>query len=107
MLYTNAKAGIALTDPDEAQGRDLVPLFEAILASIPAPAYDPAAPLQFLVTNLQHSDYVGRIAVGKVVNGTLQKGQEVALLKADGDDPQSLSQRRVHATMASTGWNGT
>ena len=83
VLYTNAKAGIALTDP-EGQGRDLVPLFEAIIASIPAPVYDPAAPLQFLVTNLQHSDYVGRIAVGKVVNGSLKKGPGVALLKPDG-----------------------
>ena len=83
VLYTNAKAGIALTDP-EGQGRDLVPLFEAIIASIPAPVYDPAAPLQFLVTNLQHSDYVGRIAVGKVVNGTLKQGPGVALLKPDG-----------------------
>jgi GTP-binding protein len=83
VLYTNAKAGIALTEPD-GQGRDLSPLFEAILASIPAPSYDPEAPLQFLVTNLQHSDYVGRIGVGKIVNGALRRGQEVALLKADG-----------------------
>jgi GTP-binding protein len=83
VLYTNAKTGIALTEP-EGQGRDLVPLFEAILASIPAPAYDPDAPLQFLITNLQHSDYVGRIAVGKVVNGALRKGPGVALLKPDG-----------------------
>jgi GTP-binding protein len=83
VLYTNAKAGIALTDP-EGKGRDLVPLFESIIASIPAPVYDPAAPLQFLVTNLQHSDYVGRIAVGKVVNGSLKKGPGVALLKPDG-----------------------
>src|SRR5512139_3297608 len=83
VLYTNAKAGIALTDP-EAHGRDLIPLFEAILAAIPAPSGDPKAPLQYLVTTLQHSDYVGRIAVGKVVNGTLKKGREVALLKADG-----------------------
>jgi GTP-binding protein len=83
VLYTNAKAGIALTDP-EGKGRDLVPLFEAIIASIPAPAYEPEAPLQFLVTNLQHSDYVGRIAVGKVVNGVLKKGPGVALLKPDG-----------------------
>jgi GTP-binding protein len=83
VLYTNAKAGIALTEP-EGQGRDLVPLFEAILAAIPAPAFDPGAPLQFLVTNLQHSDYVGRIAVGKVVNGALKKGPGVALLKPDG-----------------------
>ncbi len=82
VLYTNAKAGIALDDPD-GRGRDLVPLFEAILAAIPAPSYDPEAPLQFLVTNLQHSDYVGRIAVGKVVNGALRYNQAVALLKAE------------------------
>jgi GTP-binding protein len=82
VLYTNAKAGLALTDP-EGEGRDLVPLFEAILSSIPAPSFDPDAPLQFLVTNLQYSDYVGRIAVGKIVNGSLRYGQEVALLKPD------------------------
>jgi len=83
VLYTNAKAGIALTEP-EGTGQDLAPLFEAILTAIPAPAFDPGAPLQFLVTNLQHSDYVGRIAVGKVVNGALKKGPGVALLKPDG-----------------------
>ncbi len=86
VLYTNAKAGIALNDPDE-EGRDLVPLFEAILTSIPAPSHDPEMPLQFLVTNLQHSDYVGRIAVGKVVNGELHAGREVALLK-EGREPR-------------------
>ena len=80
VLYTNAKAGIALTDP-EGQGQDLGPLFEAILTAIPAPVYDPEAPLQFLVTNLDYSDYVGLIAVGKIVSGDMRKGQEVALLK--------------------------
>ncbi|MCL4500851.1 MAG: translational GTPase TypA [Deltaproteobacteria bacterium] len=80
VLYTNAKAGIALTDP-EGEGRDLGPLFDAILSAIPAPAYDPAAPLQFLVTSLDYSDYVGLIAVGKIVSGELKRGQEVALLK--------------------------
>ncbi len=80
VLYTNAKVGIALTHP-EGEGRDLVPLFETILSAIPAPQYDPAAPLQFLVTSLDYSDYVGLIAVGKIVNGALKKGQEVALLK--------------------------
>ena len=80
VLYTNAKAGIALTDP-EGQGQNLVPLFETILAAIPAPSCDPQAPLQFLVTNLDYSDYVGRLAVGKLVSGTLRPGQEVALLK--------------------------
>src|SRR5215510_3674637 len=80
VLYTNAKAGIALTDP-EGRGHDLGPLFETILAAIPAPSWDPQAPLQFLVTNLDYNDYVGRLAVGKLVSGTLRLGQEVALLK--------------------------
>jgi GTP-binding protein len=80
VLYTNAKAGIALTDPD-GQGTDLGPLFETILTAIPAPSWDPQAPLQFLVTNLDYNDYVGRLAVGKLVSGTLRLGQEVALLK--------------------------
>jgi GTP-binding protein len=80
VLYTNAKAGIALTDP-EGQGHDLGPLFETILTAIPAPAWDPQVPLQFLVTNLDYNDYVGRLAVGKLVSGTLRLGQEVALLK--------------------------
>lgn len=83
VLYTNAKAGIALTDP-EGEGHDLIPLFDAILESIPAPTCDPEMPLQFLVTTLNHSDYVGRIGVGKIVNGMLRQGQEVMLLKADG-----------------------
>jgi GTP-binding protein len=80
VLYTNAKAGIALTDP-EGEGRDLAPLFDTILTAIPAPAYDPASPLQFLVTSLDYSDYVGLIALGKLVSGTLGRGQEVALAK--------------------------
>jgi GTP-binding protein len=80
VLYTNAKAGLALTDPEE-QGHDLVPLFDTILTAIPAPSCDPQAPLQFLVTNLDYNDYVGRLAVGKLVSGTLRPGQEVALLK--------------------------
>ena len=83
VLYTNAKAGIALTDP-EAAGRDLVPLFDTILTAIPAPTYDPTSPLQLLVTSLDYSDYVGLIAVGKLVSGTLHRGQEVAVLK-DGE----------------------
>jgi GTP-binding protein len=80
VLYTNAKAGIALTDP-EGEGRGLGPLFDAILSAIPAPVFDPASPLQFLVTSLDYSDYVGLIAVGKIVGGELRRGQEVALLK--------------------------
>ena len=88
VLYTNAKAGIALTDPD-GEGRGLGPLFDAILSAIPAPAYDPAAPLQFLVTSLDYSDYVGLIAVGKIVSGELKRGQEVALLKQGQPDAKA------------------
>jgi GTP-binding protein len=92
VLYTNAKAGIALTDP-EGQGQDLGPLFETILAAIPAPSCDPQAPLQFLVTNLDYNDYVGRLAVGKLVSGSLYPGQEVALLKHGRlDSKATLSQ---------------
>jgi GTP-binding protein len=80
VLYTNAKAGIAMTDPDHP-GQDLQPLFEAILKYIPAPSHDPDKPLQFLVTNLDYSDYVGRIAVGKLVSGALRVGARTALIK--------------------------
>jgi GTP-binding protein len=80
VLYTNARAGIALNNPEDA-GQDLVPLFQAIVRAIPAPSCDPEAPLQFLVTNLDYSDYVGRIAVGKIVSGKLTHRKEVAVLK--------------------------
>jgi len=89
ILYTNAKAGIALADPD-GKGNGLIPLFDAILEHIPAPAFDPAFPLQMLVTTLQHSDYVGRIAVGKVMNGILRRGREVLMLKPDGTRKKAL-----------------
>ena len=76
----NAKAGIALTDPD-GQGQDLAPLFETILSAIPASAYDPEGLLQFLVANLDYSDYVGLIVVGRIINGAMPQGQEVVLTK--------------------------
>lgn len=84
ILYTNAKAGIALSDPDSpapGEGSDLKPLFESIIKHIPAPEYEPDAGLQFLVTNLDYSDYVGRIAVGKIVNGSLKQGVKIAVMK--------------------------
>lgn len=95
VLYTNAKAGIALNEPS-GQGKDLVPLFEAILEHIPPPTFDPQAPLQFLVTTLQHNDYVGRIAVGKVVNGSLRYNQEAALLKP-GEPPRRAALSVVYS----------
>jgi len=83
ILYTNARAGIAkavLEDPS----RDLRPLFEAILQHIPAPPGDSGGPLQILVANLDYSDYLGRLAIARVFNGTLNIGDEVGIVKLDG-----------------------
>jgi len=83
VLYTNAKAGTASTDI-RGGGQDLQPLFEAILSTIPAPQGDPAGALQILVANLDYSDYLGRLAIARVFNGTLRTGEEVGIAKLDG-----------------------
>ena len=82
IVYTNAKAGWASTEPG-VEGSDLKPLFELLVEHVPAPEYDEAAPLQALVTNLDASPYVGRLALCRVVNGTLRKGP-VAWCRRDG-----------------------
>ena len=84
VLYTNAKAGTASADA-AVQGENLRPLFEAILERVPAPGGDPAAPLQLLVANLDSSDYLGRIAIGRIFNGSVKIGDHVALSKLDGE----------------------
>jgi GTP-binding protein len=83
VLYTNAKLGTAAA---EAAGpaEDLRPLFDAIVNTMPAPAGDPAAILQILVANLDYSDYLGRLAIARVFNGTLHTGDEVGIAKLDG-----------------------
>ena len=83
VLYTNAKLGTATTDIDKP-GEDLRPLFDAILTTIPAPTGSPDATLQILVANLDYSDYLGRLAIARVFNGTLHNGDEVGIAKADG-----------------------
>lgn len=83
VLYTNAKLGVAHRQPDDGS-EDLQPLFEAILESIPAPKGDPEGVLQAQVTNLDYSDYLGRIAIGRVFNGTMRNGAEVGVVAADG-----------------------
>ena len=83
VLYTNARAGTATTDLD-APSPDLRPLFDAVLAHVPPPAGDPAAPLQMFVANLDSSDYVGRIAIGRIFNGRVKLGDQVAVSKVDG-----------------------
>jgi len=83
IIYTNAKAGVAKTTPEE-ESDNLRPLFEAILKHIPPPKGDPDETLQLLVANLDYSDYLGRLAIGRVFNGTLRHGDEVAICKLDG-----------------------
>jgi GTP-binding protein len=83
VFYCDARKGLCRTTPD-GPDQPLLPLFEAILETIPPPRYDPAAPLQLLVTSLDYDDYVGRLIIGRVFNGHLRKAQEVTLCRLDG-----------------------
>ena len=88
VVYASAKAGRAsLNRPEDAgmpDAENLVPLFKTILETVPAPHYDPEMPLQAHVTNLDSSPYLGRLALCRIHNGTLRKGQQVAWCRTDG-----------------------
>jgi len=83
VLYTNAKTGTASKDT-KGGGKDLQPLFDAILNTIPESKGDAYGPLQILVANLDYSDYLGRLAIARVFNGTMRTGEEVGIAKLDG-----------------------
>ena len=83
VIYTNGKLGIAKLNMED-ESTNLKPLFETIIKSIPPPAGDSEEILQLLVANLDYSDYLGRLAIGRVFNGTLRVGDEVAIAKLDG-----------------------
>jgi len=83
IIYCSAKNGWA-TEEDGAVGTDLDPLFKMLLEKIPAPTYDEDMPLQAWVTNLDADKYVGRLALCRVINGTLKKSQSVSLSRLDG-----------------------
>jgi GTP-binding protein len=83
VLYANAREGLATTDL-EKPGESLQPLFDAIVESVPPPRGNPEAPLQILVANLDSSDYLGRIAIGRVFNGTVKLNGPVSVLKLGG-----------------------
>jgi GTP-binding protein len=87
VLYANARAGHATTDLAQP-GDSLRPLFDAIVDHVPPPKGDPAAPLQMLVANLDSSDYLGRIAIGRIFNGTVQLNDPVIVVKLAGDEQQ-------------------
>ncbi|MGC1294021.1 MAG: translational GTPase TypA [Alloacidobacterium sp.] len=90
VLYTNGKLGLASTEI-ATPGTDLQPLFQTILSTIPAATGDANGALQILVTNLDYSDYLGRLAIARVFNGTLRTGDEVNISKRDG----SLQKTRI------------
>ncbi len=87
VLYCNARKGTSratLAGPEET----LQPLFEEILRTVPAPAYDPEAPLQMQVVTLDYDDYVGRLAIGRVFSGRLRQGADAVLCRGDGSQPR-------------------
>ena len=83
IVYTNAKAGWAALAEGE-EGTDLQPLLDLLVEHVPAPEYEPAHPFQALVTNLDASPYVGRLAICRIRHGTVRKGQAIAWCRADG-----------------------
>ncbi len=84
VLYTNAREGTATEDPAKP-GEDLRPLFDAIVDHVPPPRGNPDAPLQMLVSNLDASDYLGRIAIGRIFNGTVRLNDQVVVMKLGGN----------------------
>ena len=89
-IYASAREGVATTDM-EVTARNLEPLFEAIVAHVPPPPRDEDGPFQMLVSTLDYSPYLGRLAIGRVERGTVQVGQAIALLPNDTSTPATVS----------------
>lgn len=89
-VFTSAKEGYATPDPKEP-GTDMRPLLDLVLERVPGPQVDDAAPLQMLVTTLDWSSYVGRIAVGRVYSGAIRRASEISLIKADSAETRKIS----------------
>ncbi len=83
VIYASARAGYAVADPSMS-GTSLEPLCELIVNRIPAPAGDPAAPLQMLISSIDYSPYLGRLGIGKITSGTLNINKDIAVAKRDG-----------------------
>src|SRR4051795_795586 len=90
VLYASGRAGTASWKLEE-KGVDIKPVFEALLKHIPAPHGDKEKPLQIRISSIQYNDYVGRIGVGRIYNGKIKTGQQVAVIKRDG----ALSKQKI------------
>ena len=92
VLYTNAKAGTA-TPTSTSPARTSGPLLDVLVTVTPPPRHEPGHPLQLLVTNLSANEYVGRMAVGRIRNGTIRTGQRITVVREEADD--TAGQRRA------------
>jgi GTP-binding protein len=92
VLYASGRAGTASWKLED-KGVDIKPVFEALLKHIPAPHGDAEKPLQMRISSIQYNDYVGRIGVGRIYNGVIKSGQQVAIVKRDGSVVKSKMQQ--------------
>jgi len=99
LLYAVGRDGIAMQTPEE-KGRNLHLLFDTILEMIPGPAYDPEAPFQMLVSDLGYSDYLGRLAIGKIFNGTAHSNDSLVCVGENGRNlPLKVTKLQVYRGM--------
>ncbi|MGB5747081.1 MAG: GTP-binding protein, partial [Desulfobacterales bacterium] len=99
LLYAVGRDGIAMKTPQE-EGRNLHPLFDTILEKVPGPTYDPGAPFQMLVSDLGYSDYLGRLAVGKIFNGTAASNDSLVCIGENGRNlPLKVTKLQVYRGM--------
>ena len=91
-VFASAKGGYASLDPEQ-EGKDMTPLFNTILDYIPAPEGDPDAPTQILISSIDYNEYVGRIGIGKVDNGSVSVNQEVVIV--NHHDPDKLRKVKI------------
>jgi GTP-binding protein len=101
VVYTNAKTGTATLDMSRP-GENLRPLFELLIEHTPAPRYVPDHPLQLLVTNLSANDYVGRMAVGRVWNGTIKLGGKIVIVREEEEDTDGTIEPGRTVTLSGT-----
>src|SRR6187399_202851 len=92
VLYASGRAGTASWKLEEP-GKDIKPVFEALMKHIPAPHGDKDKSLQIRISSIQYNDYVGRIGVGRIINGVVKSGQQVAIVKRDGTIVKSKVQQ--------------
>ena len=101
VVYTNAKLGTATRDL-AVPGRDLGPLLKLLVDVTPAPEFEPGHPLQLLVTNLTANEYVGRMAVGRIRNGTIRVGQRVVVVREEPEDTSGAVEPGRTVTLSGT-----